>query len=177
MGSVRRHLSYANVISTIALFLVLTGGAALAASQLAKNSVGPKQLRKSSVTSEKVKDHSLKAVDLEPGVVPGAVPGAVGSATVTVVKTVAPSLPPNEFTRGSVFCPPGMQAVGGGVDPDGVFYGKVSSSGPLIEGHLAHENADGQHGPAGGWGASITTQGAPVGTSAIKIAVICSPLG
>jgi hypothetical protein len=39
-------LTYANVISTICLFLLLGGGAAFAASQLGKNSVGPKQLRR-----------------------------------------------------------------------------------------------------------------------------------
>jgi hypothetical protein len=40
----RGHLTYANVISTLCLFLLLAGGSALAAATLAKNSVGSRQL-------------------------------------------------------------------------------------------------------------------------------------
>lgn len=48
------RLSYANVIATLALFLAL-GGSSYAALNLPKASVGPKQLKKNSVTSPKVK--------------------------------------------------------------------------------------------------------------------------
>jgi hypothetical protein len=78
MRAFRKRLSYANVASTFALFLVLGGGAAFAASQLAKNSVGSKQLKKNSVTAvkikknavdgSKVKDGSLTAKDLNDSV-------------------------------------------------------------------------------------------------------------
>jgi hypothetical protein len=54
-----KHLSYANVISTIALFLVLAGGAAFAASHLGKNSVGSKQLKKNAVTTAKIKKQAV----------------------------------------------------------------------------------------------------------------------
>jgi hypothetical protein len=53
MGLLRRHLTYANVAATLALFLAL-GGAAYAATQLPKNSVGTNQLRKESVTAAKI---------------------------------------------------------------------------------------------------------------------------
>jgi hypothetical protein len=49
----RRHLTYANVAATLALFLAL-GGAAYAATQLPRNSVGTRQLRKGSVTAAKI---------------------------------------------------------------------------------------------------------------------------
>jgi hypothetical protein len=49
----RRHLTYANVAATLALFLAL-GGAAYAATQLPKNSVGTKQLRNGAVTTAKI---------------------------------------------------------------------------------------------------------------------------
>ena len=39
MGLLRRHLTYANVVASLALFLAL-GGAAYAATQLPQNSVG-----------------------------------------------------------------------------------------------------------------------------------------
>src|ERR1700742_2055730 len=53
MGFDRRHLTYANVAATLALFLAL-GGAAYAATQLPKNSVGTKQLKKGAVTAAKI---------------------------------------------------------------------------------------------------------------------------
>lgn len=53
MGLLRRHLTYANVAATLALFLAL-GGAAYAATQLPKNSVGTNQLRKEAVTAAKI---------------------------------------------------------------------------------------------------------------------------
>jgi hypothetical protein len=54
LKTLRGKLSYANVISTLCLFLVLGGASALAANQLAKNSVGAKQLRKGAVTPAKL---------------------------------------------------------------------------------------------------------------------------
>ncbi len=45
MKQIRRRLTYANVMSSIAVFLVLGGGAAFAATSLPANSVGPRQLQ------------------------------------------------------------------------------------------------------------------------------------
>jgi Collagen triple helix repeat (20 copies) len=53
MRLVRRHLSYANVVASLALFLAL-GGAAFAATQLPRNSVGTGQLKPGAVTSGKI---------------------------------------------------------------------------------------------------------------------------
>jgi hypothetical protein len=53
MGFVRRHLSYANVVASLALFLAL-GGAAFAATQLPRNSVGTGQLKPEAVTAGKI---------------------------------------------------------------------------------------------------------------------------
>jgi hypothetical protein len=74
----RPKLTYANVMVTILAFVVLAGGAAYAASKLAKNSVGTKQLKNNSVTAAKIKngavtgskvaDASLGAADLNPSV-------------------------------------------------------------------------------------------------------------
>lgn len=55
----RRHLTYANVVATVCLFVVL-GGGAYAATQLPKNSVGPKQLKKGAVTPAKVSKQARK---------------------------------------------------------------------------------------------------------------------
>jgi len=60
----RRHLTYANVMATIALFFALAGGS-YAATQLTTNSVGPTQLRKSAVTGRAIKDNSIKGADVD----------------------------------------------------------------------------------------------------------------
>jgi hypothetical protein len=54
MMSVRRRLTFANVMSSIAVFLVVAGGTAFAATQLAKESVGTKQLKKEAVSLAKI---------------------------------------------------------------------------------------------------------------------------
>lgn len=63
MKRLRGKLTYANVMVTILAFVVLCGGAAVAAVELGKNSVGTKQLKRGAVTSAKVKDGSLQAKD------------------------------------------------------------------------------------------------------------------
>ena len=50
--SLRQRLTYANVIATLALFIAL-GGGAYAATQLPRNSVGAKQIKKGAVTPAK----------------------------------------------------------------------------------------------------------------------------
>ena len=50
----RPGLTYANVVSTLCLFLLLAGGTAFAASRLAKNSVGTGQIKNGAVTQQKI---------------------------------------------------------------------------------------------------------------------------
>lgn len=59
----RPKLTYANVISTLALFIAL-GGASYAALKIPKNSVGTTQLRTNAVNSAKVKPNSLTGADI-----------------------------------------------------------------------------------------------------------------
>lgn len=66
MGLLRRHLTYANVAATLALFLAL-GGAAYAATQLPKNSVGTNQLRKEAVTAAKIAKKTRKQLQGDRG--------------------------------------------------------------------------------------------------------------
>jgi hypothetical protein len=68
----RKRLTYANVISSIALFLVLGGATAIAANQLGKNSVGSKQLKKNSVTTAKIKRNAVTTAKIRNGAVTGA---------------------------------------------------------------------------------------------------------
>lgn len=82
------HLSYANVMSTIAVFVAL-GGASYAAIKLPGNSVGSKQIKpgavkgsdisNNAVSASKVKDGSLLAQDFKPGQLPPGAKGEQGS--------------------------------------------------------------------------------------------------
>jgi cytoskeletal protein RodZ len=56
---IRKRLTYANVMSSLAVFLVLGGATAFAAVQLGKNTVGTKQLKKNAVTAAKIKNGSV----------------------------------------------------------------------------------------------------------------------
>jgi hypothetical protein len=63
MKKIRGNLTYANVMSTIAVFLLLGGGTALAASAiLPKNSVGAGQLKKGAVTPAKLAPAAKKTL-------------------------------------------------------------------------------------------------------------------
>lgn len=72
MKQLRKRLSYANVMSSIAVFLVLGGATAIAADQLGKNSVGSKQLKKNAVTTAKIKNNAVTTSKIKNGAVSGA---------------------------------------------------------------------------------------------------------
>ncbi|HTY98020.1 MAG TPA: hypothetical protein VMB91_13330 [Solirubrobacteraceae bacterium] len=76
------RLTYANVVSTICLFLLLGGGAALASSvMLPKNSVGAKQLKNGAVTPAKLNKATKKQLSGAQG--PKGAAGAAGAAGAT----------------------------------------------------------------------------------------------
>jgi hypothetical protein len=75
VNQIRKRLTYANVMSSLAVFLLLGGGAAFAATKLAKNSVGTKQLKNNAVTTKKIKNNAVtgaKVKESSLGTVPSA---------------------------------------------------------------------------------------------------------
>lgn len=68
MRFVRERLTYANVMSSIAVFLVL-GGAAVAFNQLPKKSVGTKQLKANAVTAAKLHKNAVTNAKIKNNVV------------------------------------------------------------------------------------------------------------
>ena len=80
MGRIRPHLTYSNVMSTIAVFGVLAGGTAWAASKIGTNEIEPgavtaKKLHKNAVTTKKITDDAVtgdKAKESSFGRVPDA---------------------------------------------------------------------------------------------------------
>jgi hypothetical protein len=105
LKQLRKRLTYANVMSSIAVFLVLGGASAFAAAQLGKNSVGSKQLKKNSVTSSEIKKNAVTSAKIKKNAVTTAkikneaVTGAkVNEATLGTVPS-ANSIPPAEPTH------------------------------------------------------------------------------
>jgi len=64
LSKLRSHLSYANVMASIAVFVAL-GGTSVAAVSLQKNSVGSTQIKNSSLTGGDVKNSSLTTSDVK----------------------------------------------------------------------------------------------------------------
>ena len=82
LKQLRKRLTYANVMSSIAVFLVLGGATAIAASQLGKNSVGPRQLKRNAVTKAKIKKNAVTTAKIRNGAVTGAKVNAATLGTV-----------------------------------------------------------------------------------------------
>src|ERR1700689_4890345 len=82
MRPIRSKLTYANVMSSIAVFLLLGGGAAFAASKLGKNSVGTKQIKSGAVTGIKIKKGTITGTNINLSQL-GTVPSATTAATAT----------------------------------------------------------------------------------------------
>lgn len=64
MKRIRKRLTFANVMSSIAVFLVLGGATAIAAG-LGKNSVGTRQLKKNAVSAAKIKRNAVTTAKIK----------------------------------------------------------------------------------------------------------------
>lgn len=69
MQQIRKHLSYANVMSTIAVFLVLGGGAAYAAKKISSHdlrggSVTTAKIKRNAVTRSKIKANAISTAKI-----------------------------------------------------------------------------------------------------------------
>lgn len=71
MKKIRKRITYANVMSSIAVFLVVGGASAFAATHLGKNSVGTKQLKNNAVTTAKIKKNAVTGAKIKNGTITG----------------------------------------------------------------------------------------------------------
>jgi hypothetical protein len=86
-----KRLTYANVMSSIAVFLVLGGGAAYAAKkigshQIKGNSITAAKIRKNAVTALKIKPNAVKTAKIAKGAVKS---GKIAAGSVDVTKLAA----------------------------------------------------------------------------------------
>lgn len=90
MARIRKRLTYANVMSSLAVFLVLGGGAAYAARKIGTNelkgaSVTTAKIKRNAVTASKIKRGSVKAAKIGSGAVTNP---KLADGSVTVQKLV-----------------------------------------------------------------------------------------
>lgn len=99
----RSKLTYSNVIASLALFIAL-GGAAVAASTVAKNSVGTKQLKPNAVTAAKIKNGAVNSHKLAHGAVVAGKLGAnsISSGVLQNESVIAAKLAKNSVTNAAI---------------------------------------------------------------------------
>jgi hypothetical protein len=129
MRRIRDHMTYANVMATIAVFGVLAGGGAYAASK-----IGPSDIAKHAVHSRHINKKAVKTSKIGSGAVTG---GKLGGGAVRapnlgaiteVSKTV--NIPGSNQDQARADCREGTRRIGGGA-ASAVFGMPISESRPV----------------------------------------------
>lgn len=92
-------LTYANVVSTLALIIALSGATAYAASKLPDRSVGEFQLRPGAVTAEKIRKNAITAPKIKAEAIKQ---GKIASGSITAAKMTAGSVSNSSLQEGAV---------------------------------------------------------------------------
>jgi hypothetical protein len=189
---IRSHLTFANCVSLVALFVALGGTSYAVATgsidsreiknntvrskDLRNNNVRGKDIRNGTVRSRDVGNSSLLAEDFAPGQIPQGEQGPQGPAGVVGNLTVQRlDLPLNDGTNnsGSVACPAGEKIIAGSVNvSDATSDARITVSRP--------SQGAGQLVPDSGeafdrWrGAAVNPAGAP-GDTTLRVWAICTP--
>ncbi len=137
MNRLKQHLTFANVLSCMALFVALGGGVAVAAGKIGPNSVkatniakeavtNPK-LKKQAVTSGKIKNGNVNAADLATGAV---INSKLAKKAVTNAKLGNESVGTGKLAKKSVTeATLAAESVGTGkIDNEAITSAKVSST-------------------------------------------------
>lgn len=95
----RPQLSYANVVSTVALFITISGASAYAANQIANKSVGEPQLRPGAVTADKIRKNAVTAPKIKEGAIKQ---GKLANGSITAAKMTLNSVASGSLTASSV---------------------------------------------------------------------------
>jgi hypothetical protein len=94
---IQRRLTFANVMSVVAVFIALGGSAY--AFKLGKNSVGTKQLKKNAVTAAKIKNDAVTGAKIKSDAVTGA---KIKDASVTGSELAAGAVDSSKLAANSV---------------------------------------------------------------------------
>jgi hypothetical protein len=154
LKQIRKRLTYANAMSSIAVFLVL-GGAAVAATNLPANSVGTGQIKRNAVRAGKLAPEAVRAGRLAKNAIAtnrlreGVVTqqklsaNSVGAAQLKgiVVRATTVTIPKGSSVGASVACQTGEKAIGVGTNwnvfENGLFtnYARISGNGAEARGN------------------------------------------
>ena len=197
LARLRPHLTYANVVASLALFVAL-GGSSYAAVQLSKKSVKSKHIARSAVTaakiknnavtSGKVKDGSLLSLDFAAGQLPAGpqgppgpqgakgetgaagTNGTPGAAGVTGREAIQAPSPFNSDTNRFVnmTCPAGKQVITGG----GSIFGSGGADMPVAL--IANGNTNNTN---NGWTVGATEINPTATNWLINAFIICGVFG
>jgi hypothetical protein len=110
----RRHLTYANAMATIAVFIALSGSA-YAATKLQARSVGTRELKNGAVTKSKIAKSTLSALTAKRGATGAAGPAGAAGAT----GAAGPTGPAGPAGSPGAVGPPGATGAVGGELPSG----------------------------------------------------------
>jgi hypothetical protein len=99
MRKIRRRISYANVVSALAIVVALGTGTVWAANQLAPKSVGTKQLKTGAVTADKLRKNAVTDTKIKDGAIGSS---KIASGAVTSTKIAAGSVTGAKIVNGSV---------------------------------------------------------------------------
>ncbi len=91
MKQIRKRLTYANVMSSVAVFLILGGGAAFAAKKIGRNqlrggSVTTTKIKRNAVTTSKIKSSAITTAKIAKGAVTN---GKIAAGSVDATKLAA----------------------------------------------------------------------------------------
>jgi hypothetical protein len=112
----RPRLTFANVVSCLALFVAL-GGSAYAATQLKKNSVGAKQLKKNAVTTAKIENEAVTGAKVQLGSL-GTVPSAAHADSAdSATSSTKADFATNATTAANLAPPEAVHIVGTAGEP------------------------------------------------------------
>ncbi len=103
MKQIRKHITFANVMSSIAVFLVLGGGAAYAAKKIGSNeikgnSITTGKIKKEAVSASKIKKNSISTAKIQNDAVTG---DKVKESTLSEVPSAAKATTATTATIGS----------------------------------------------------------------------------
>lgn len=99
MNEIKPKLTYANVASTLALFIALSGATAYAASKLPHRSVGQPQLRPGAVTASKIRKNAVTAPKIKAAAVKQ---GKIAGGSITAAKLTQGSVANSSIQAGAI---------------------------------------------------------------------------
>jgi hypothetical protein len=178
LSRLRPHLTYANTMATIAVFIAL-GGSSYAATK-----IGSRQIADNSIRSKDIRNHTLLSKDFKRGQLKRGATGARGAtglqgatgaagATNVVVREKVATYTNEQYNH--VACAAGERATGGGVaNPASTFFQFGNEDRMVASAPSSFDGTSGKPIAEGGTPKSWTVGMNGTGTYSVTIYVVCA---